>query len=163
MAKTPNYIVGSRQSSRMSYVRYKKDKKNWKFGGFFPNFSPIFTAYGTLVHEGGSPIKYAKDGTIEIPSTPRYVYRVEEEYYRKSFWHTYIWQHFSCQFEGITKMCNNLNSHNGFIRADQYTPGPHLMRIHLVRYSTSARNGKYSNIHLMRPIIPLVRIFALSE
>ena len=32
---------------------------------------PIFTAYGTLVHEGGSPIKYAKDGSIEIPSTPR--------------------------------------------------------------------------------------------
>jgi len=32
-------------------------------------FTP--TAYGTLVHEGGSPIKYAKDGTIEIPSSPR--------------------------------------------------------------------------------------------
>merc|ERR1711936_405645 len=32
-------------------------------------FTP--TAYGTLVHEGGSPIKYAKDGSIEIPSKPR--------------------------------------------------------------------------------------------
>jgi len=32
-------------------------------------FTP--TAYGTLVHEGGSPIKYAKDGTIEIQSEPR--------------------------------------------------------------------------------------------
>merc|ERR1712038_1158177 len=32
-------------------------------------FTP--TAFGTLVHEGGSPIKYAKDGTIEIPSQPR--------------------------------------------------------------------------------------------
>jgi len=32
-------------------------------------FTP--TAYGTLVHEGGSPIKYAKDGSIEIPSSPR--------------------------------------------------------------------------------------------
>merc|ERR1712038_1344070 len=32
-------------------------------------FTP--TAYGTLVHEGGSPIKYAKDGSIEIPSQPR--------------------------------------------------------------------------------------------
>merc|ERR1712226_538045 len=32
-------------------------------------FTP--TAYGTLVHEGGSPIKYAKDGSIEIPSEPR--------------------------------------------------------------------------------------------
>ena len=32
-------------------------------------FTP--TAYGTLVHEGGSPIKYAKDGTIEIPSQAR--------------------------------------------------------------------------------------------
>ena len=29
------------------------------------------TAYGTLVHEGGSPIKYSKDGSIEIPSSPR--------------------------------------------------------------------------------------------
>ena len=42
------------------------------------------------------------------------------------------------------------------------TPGPHLMRIHLVRYSTSARYEKYSNIHLVRPIIQIVRIFALS-
>lgn len=32
-------------------------------------FTP--TAYGTLVHEGGSPIKYAKDGSIEIGSKPR--------------------------------------------------------------------------------------------
>ena len=43
-----------------------------------------------------------------------------------------------------------------------HTLGPHLMRIHLVRYSTSARYEKYSNIHLVRPIIHLVRIFALS-
>ena len=42
------------------------------------------------------------------------------------------------------------------------TPGPHLMRIHLVRYSTSARYEKYSIIHLVQPIIHLVRIFALS-
>ena len=39
----------------------------------------------------------------------------------------------------------------------QGTPGPHLMRIHLVQYSTSARYEKYSIIHLVRPII-----FALS-
>ena len=45
---------------------------------------------------------------------------------------------------------------------NQPTPGPHLMRIHLVRNSTSARYEKYSNIHLVRPIIHLVRIFALS-
>jgi 3-oxoacid CoA-transferase len=32
-------------------------------------FTP--TAYGTLVHEGGSPIKYAADGTIAIHSKPR--------------------------------------------------------------------------------------------
>ena len=32
-------------------------------------FTP--TAYGTLVHEGGAPIKYAKDGSIELPSQPR--------------------------------------------------------------------------------------------
>ena len=31
-----------------------------------------------------------------------------------------------------------------------------LMRIHLVRYSTSARYEKYSNTHLVRPIIRLV-------
>ena len=43
-----------------------------------------------------------------------------------------------------------------------FTPGPHLMRIHLVRYSTSARYEKYSIIHLVRPIIRLMQIFALS-
>lgn len=32
-------------------------------------FTP--TAFGTLVHEGGSPIKYSKDGGIEIASSPR--------------------------------------------------------------------------------------------
>ncbi len=32
-------------------------------------FTP--TGYGTLVHEGGAPIKYAKDGSIEIPSKAR--------------------------------------------------------------------------------------------
>ncbi|XP_069956274.1 succinyl-CoA:3-ketoacid coenzyme A transferase 1, mitochondrial [Cherax quadricarinatus] len=32
-------------------------------------FTP--TGYGTLVHEGGSPIKYGKDGVIEIQSSPR--------------------------------------------------------------------------------------------
>uniref|UniRef100_A0A182NMF6 Succinyl-CoA:3-ketoacid-coenzyme A transferase n=1 Tax=Anopheles dirus TaxID=7168 RepID=A0A182NMF6_9DIPT len=32
-------------------------------------FTP--TAYGTLVHEGGSPIKYGAGGTIEIASEPR--------------------------------------------------------------------------------------------
>ena len=32
-------------------------------------FTP--TAYGTLVHEGGSPIKYNADGSIAIPSAPR--------------------------------------------------------------------------------------------
>ena len=52
------------------------------------------------------------------------------------------------------------------------TPGPHLMRIHLVQNSTSAIFGKSPKIHLVRPIIHLVRIlpiihlvpkFALSE
>lgn len=32
-------------------------------------FTP--TAYGTLVHEGGAPIKYDKDGKIEIASQKR--------------------------------------------------------------------------------------------
>uniref|UniRef100_A0A1B0GJ64 Succinyl-CoA:3-ketoacid-coenzyme A transferase n=2 Tax=Lutzomyia longipalpis TaxID=7200 RepID=A0A1B0GJ64_LUTLO len=33
-------------------------------------FTP--TAYGTLIHEGGSPIKYTKDKKVEIASQPRY-------------------------------------------------------------------------------------------
>ena len=49
------------------------------------------------------------------------------------------------------------------LKFDNHTPGPRLMRIHLVRYSTSVRYEKYSNIHLVRTIIHLVRIFALSE
>ena len=43
-----------------------------------------------------------------------------------------------------------------------HTPGPHLMRIRLVRYSTSARYETYSIIHLVRPIIYIVRLFELS-
>lgn len=31
------------------------------------------TGYGTLIQEGGSPIKYNKDGTISIASEPREV------------------------------------------------------------------------------------------
>ncbi len=34
-------------------------------------FTP--TAYGTLIHEGGAPIKYNPDGTIAIASEPREV------------------------------------------------------------------------------------------
>ena len=49
-----------------------------------------------------------------------------------------------------------------FPKKSSGTPGPHLMRIHLERYSTSARYEKYSIIHIVRPIIHLVRIFALS-
>jgi 3-oxoacid CoA-transferase len=30
------------------------------------------TAYGTLIHEGGAPIKYNKEGKIEIASQPRH-------------------------------------------------------------------------------------------
>merc|ERR1719326_2115874 len=29
------------------------------------------TAYGTVIHEGGAPVKYNQDGTIAIPSKPR--------------------------------------------------------------------------------------------
>ena len=45
------------------------------------------------------------------------------------------------------------------------TPGPHLVRIHLVQNSTSAIFGKSPKIHLVRilPIIHLVQKFALSE
>ena len=42
------------------------------------------------------------------------------------------------------------------------TPGSRLMRIHLVRNSTSSKFEKKPNIHLVQPIIHLVRIFALS-
>ena len=31
------------------------------------------TAYGTLIHEGGAPIKYSQDGKIAIASEPREV------------------------------------------------------------------------------------------
>lgn len=31
------------------------------------------TGYGTLIHEGGAPIKYNKDGKIDIASEPREV------------------------------------------------------------------------------------------
>ncbi|XP_041976426.1 succinyl-CoA:3-ketoacid coenzyme A transferase 1, mitochondrial [Aricia agestis] len=34
-------------------------------------FTP--TGYGTLIQEGGAPIKYTKDGKIDIPSSPRQV------------------------------------------------------------------------------------------
>ncbi|RVE51158.1 hypothetical protein evm_004123 [Chilo suppressalis] len=34
-------------------------------------FTP--TGYGTLIHEGGAPIKYSKDGKIELSSAPRIV------------------------------------------------------------------------------------------
>lgn len=34
-------------------------------------FTP--TGFGTLIQEGGSPIKYSKDGKIEVPSKPRIV------------------------------------------------------------------------------------------
>ena len=34
-------------------------------------FTP--TAYGTLIHLGGAPIKYASDGSIEIASEKREV------------------------------------------------------------------------------------------
>ena len=31
------------------------------------------TAYGTLIHEGGAPIKYNSDGSVAIASQPREV------------------------------------------------------------------------------------------
>ena len=42
------------------------------------------------------------------------------------------------------------------------TPGPRLMRVHFVQNSIRAKFEKSPNIHLLRPIIHLVRIFALS-
>ena len=45
------------------------------------------------------------------------------------------------------------------------TPGPQLMRVHLVQNSTIVRSLKKVtiNIHLVRPIIHLVQILALSD
>ena len=34
-------------------------------------FTP--TGYGTLIHQGGAPIKYNTDGSVEIASQPREV------------------------------------------------------------------------------------------
>ena len=50
-----------------------------------------------------------------------------------------------------------------FFSRCSFTPGPRLMRVHLVRNSTIAKFEKSPNIHLMRHIIHLVRIFALSD
>ena len=63
-----------------------------------------------------------------------------------------------------------LHSFNGFfldvsaclVKIDD-TSGPHKMRIHLVRNSTSAKFGESPNIYLVRPIIHLARIFALGD
>ena len=49
------------------------------------------------------------------------------------------------------------------IKVILYTPGPQLMRIHLVQNSTSAKFQKSPNINLVRPIIHLVGNFALSD
>jgi 3-oxoacid CoA-transferase len=35
-------------------------------------FTP--TAFGTVIHKGGAPIKYKKDGEVEIVSSPREVW-----------------------------------------------------------------------------------------
>ena len=43
------------------------------------------------------------------------------------------------------------------------TPGLRLMQIHIEQNSTSAKFQKSPNIHLVRPIIHLVRMFALSD
>ena len=59
-------------------------------------------------------------------------------------------------------MCKQVNFFWGK-KVFECTPGPRLMRIRLVRNSTSAKFQKSPIIHLVRPIIHLVRIFALSD
>ena len=49
------------------------------------------------------------------------------------------------------------------ILTSKNSPGPQLMRVHLVRKSTNAKFEKSPNIHLVRPIIHLVRIFAVND
>ena len=72
------------------------------------------------------------------------------------------WNHFKDFMCFLGARTMYIHTHNQAWQASKHTPGPHLMRIHLVRYSTSARYEKYSVIYLVRPIIHLVRIFALS-
>ena len=48
------------------------------------------TAYGTLIHEGGAPVKYNKKGEIEIPSKSKevcfkYLYRVTYQHLKLIF------------------------------------------------------------------------------
>ena len=45
----------------------------------------------------------------------------------------------------------------------QHTPGPWLMRVHLVQNSTSAKFEKSPNIHLARPIIALIINFCTKS
>jgi len=55
------------------------------------------------------------------------------------------------------------------MKTELSTPGPRIMRIHLVRYSTSARSGKNPQIFIYCKFIQLVRTihlvrkFALSK
>ena len=58
---------------------------------------------------------------------------------------------------------DNISANVHGVHSKQSTPGPRLMRVHLVQNSTSAKFEKSPNIHLVRPIIHLVRIFALSD
>jgi len=49
------------------------------------------------------------------------------------------------------------------MKTELSTPGPRIMRIHLVQYSTSARSGKNPQIFTYCKFIQLMRKFALSE
>ena len=42
-------------------------------------FTP--TAFGTVIHKGGAPIKYNKDGGVELVSSPREVRSLNNEQY----------------------------------------------------------------------------------
>lgn len=41
-------------------------------------FTP--TAFGTVIHKGGAPIKYNKDGGVELVSSPREVRSLNNKY-----------------------------------------------------------------------------------
>ena len=63
--------------SRYKWTKFHKFSLLRAGGAGIPAFFTP-TAYGTLVHEGGSPIKYNKDGSIAIHSEGRIILRLNE-------------------------------------------------------------------------------------
>ena len=105
MAKPLNYTVGARQSSRMSYVCYKKEKKNQKFRRFFLIFFPFLQHMEHLCMRVDLLSNTQKMALLKFQALLGMF--IEWKNITKSL--SGISQHFLCQFdEGITKTCKNL-------------------------------------------------------